>query len=606
MRFRALLLCGLIAGCPADDSPSNPGRPDAQGQATDGGHIDGGHVDAGGTPDAGVAPKPLRLTILHNNDGESQLLNAGSGLEDFGGIARFVAKHRQLRTAATAPSNDGLARGALSVSSGDNVLPGAEFQASFARGVPYFDSLALQHIGYDAIALGNHDFDLGPEVLADLIVGVMGESKFVSANLDFSMEPRLAALVGTRLVTRATIEVSPGIRVGIIGLTTPTITSISSPRRVAVDADVNAAVAREVTALEAEGIQHIVLISHLQELAREVALVTASRGIDVVVAGGGDELLANASNTLVPGDGPPVGPYPLVAPDAEGRNVPIVTTPGSYKYIGKLVVDFDLAGNVTGTQMDSGLLRVAGGAETDAVAPDPAVQAAIETPLSQALQGLATNTIATSAVPLDGQRASVRSRETNLGDLIADAFMFEATRLAPGFGFATPTVALMNGGGIRNDSIIPAGPITELATFDVLPFSNSLVVVPDVSPAALLGILEYAAREVGGGSFLHVAGMTVEVDYNAMSRVRTVTLTDGTVLVSNAQAAAGAPNVTIATISFLAGGGGGAPFSGLTANSLGATDQQALARFVADPAGLNGQITAAAYPVGGNGRLVVR
>ncbi|MFL7867330.1 MAG: bifunctional metallophosphatase/5'-nucleotidase, partial [Anaerolineales bacterium] len=102
------------------------------------------------------------LTLLHNNDGESQVVNAGSDLEDFGGAARFKAVVDNLRGAVTPSASEGV----LMISSGDNFLAGPEFTASLNNGVPFYDTIAMELIGYDAVALGNHDFDFGPDVLA--------------------------------------------------------------------------------------------------------------------------------------------------------------------------------------------------------------------------------------------------------------------------------------------------------------------------------------------------------------------------------------------------------------------------------------------------------
>src|SRR5918996_5844897 len=78
------------------------------------------------------------LTILHNNDGESQLLNAGSGLEDFGGADRFATVvQQQLRDAR----RNGC--GAVILSSGDNFLAGPEFEASLRNGPPFYDSILM-------------------------------------------------------------------------------------------------------------------------------------------------------------------------------------------------------------------------------------------------------------------------------------------------------------------------------------------------------------------------------------------------------------------------------------------------------------------------------
>ena len=111
------------------------------------------------------------LTVLHNNDGESDLLNLGSGLEDFGGAARFKTVVDQLKWTALNGLNGypNWWRGVVMVSSGDNFLAGPEFNASQEKGVPFFDTIAMDLIGYDAVAIGNHDFAFGPDVLADFV-----------------------------------------------------------------------------------------------------------------------------------------------------------------------------------------------------------------------------------------------------------------------------------------------------------------------------------------------------------------------------------------------------------------------------------------------------
>ena len=89
------------------------------------------------------------LTILHNNDGESKLLGA-PGQPDFGGVARFKTLVDQLRREATTGHHkpgQARKRGEIMLSSGDNFLAGPEFTASLRKGVPFYDSLALQQVG---------------------------------------------------------------------------------------------------------------------------------------------------------------------------------------------------------------------------------------------------------------------------------------------------------------------------------------------------------------------------------------------------------------------------------------------------------------------------
>ena len=148
------------------------------------------------------AKTKFSLTVLHNNDGESQLINAGSGIEDFGGVARFATLVDELRHDADhAPGKSA----SLLLSSGDNFLAGPEFKASQEKGVPFFDSTAIKLIGYDAMAIGNHEFDFGPDTLADFIEGIDGQLPFVSANLDFSGEPRLQALVDQGIIVNSLV-----------------------------------------------------------------------------------------------------------------------------------------------------------------------------------------------------------------------------------------------------------------------------------------------------------------------------------------------------------------------------------------------------------------
>ena len=188
-------------------------------------------------------------------------------------------------------------------SSGDNFLAGPQFSASLEHGVPFYDSLALRQIGYDAMAIGNHEFDFGPDVLADFIAGFGRQAPpFVSANLDVSDEPALAALAADGTIVASTTVRERGERIGVVGATTPQLASISSPRNVKVRENVADLVQDQVDALTRRGINKIIFISHLQSLAEDRELIPMLREVDVAIAGGGDELLADDDTPLVPGD----------------------------------------------------------------------------------------------------------------------------------------------------------------------------------------------------------------------------------------------------------------------------------------------------------------
>jgi 5'-nucleotidase len=319
--------------------------------------------------------------VLHNNDGESRLLSAGTGeLADFGGVARFATVVDNLRAEAEARQGR---RASILLSSGDNFLAGPEFNASLDKGVPYYDSLALSLIGYDAMAIGNHEFDFGPDVLADFIQGFTPRPPFVSANLDFRREPRLQALVDQGTIVKSVVLQERGMPIGIVGATTPLLPAISSPRNVVVDPAVAAAIQGQIDRLRAQRVQIIIVISHLQDVNQDLELAKQLRGVDIMIAGGGDELLANAGDLLVPGDtfNPDLS-YPLYATGADGAGIPVVTTAGNYKYVGRLVAEFDRRGNLIRVGNQSGPVRVAGGEQPDAVAPDPEVQAQVVEPVA--------------------------------------------------------------------------------------------------------------------------------------------------------------------------------------------------------------------------------
>ena len=576
-------------------------------------------------PPDDYAGAPFKVTVLHNNDGESQLVNAGSSIADYGGAARFKALVDTQKAAA--------GTNVLMLSSGDNFLAGPEFNLGLKHntdtGEPMYDTIAMALIGYDAVNLGNHDFDFGPDVLADFIEGyqapIAGTTwttpPYVSANLDMSAEPNLAALVDPlgpittvvdplKPIAKSTVVTVSGETIGIIGLETPNIASISSPRGVVVDRDVVKVVKDQVTALQAALVNKIILTSHLQSIDNEMALVAQVSGVDIVIAGGGDELLANSGDTLIPGDDDVFGTYPQWVQDKDDVYVPIVTTSGEYKYLGQLQAGFDGSGNLVGIGDDSGPLVVSTAAGNDAD-----MQMYVVDPVVKGLAVLKADKVATSEVDLDGRRNSVRFMETNEGNLIADSYIWQATQVADDFGVAVPDVAITNGGGIRNGTILPAGDLTVLDTFDMVPFPNFLTVVENVPIAHFKELLENAVSDIDGssGRFAQVAGfsMLYNPDETAQvvnddgyvltpgHRIRSVALDDGTVLIKDGAVVPGKPTVTIATIDFLVRGGDQYPFRDLPFTVLGATYQQALENYLRDLK----TVTAADYPEGGEGRI---
>jgi len=541
-------------------------------------------------PATAQAQDEVTITILHNNDGESNLLPDPDSGDP--GIARFVATLKQLQA-------DAAGDGVVTLTSGDNFLASKEFSASLSNGTPYYDSIALSGL-YDAMALGNHDFDFGPDVAEDFISGFDPAIPFLSANADFSAEEGLQALVDEGRIAASTVIETGGTQVGVIGAITPRLPNISSPRGVAISGDVAAAVNAEVAKLEADGVNKIILISHLQGLGQDQDLVPQLNGVDVVIAGGGDELLKNDGDSCIP-DEEAAAPYPLMIGDT-----PTVTGPGGYRCIGQLDVTFDADGNVTD------LAGSAIGVPLDGE-PDAEVQANVVDPITDALADLSNNVIGTSEVDLDGRRPSVRTMATNEGQLLADAILNVGQRRAPGFSAPVPVVAVTNGGGIRNDAVISAGDITEADTFDIAPFGN-FVVTGEVPRETFKNLLENAVSGLpeAEGRFAQVAGFTAvinpanpprEIDHEGDcaligdegARVVDITLSDGTQIVNDGILIDGPP-VNVATVNFLAGGGDCYPLGDIDFTPLGTVYQKALADYIANA--LDGSVTELAYGSG--------
>jgi 5'-nucleotidase len=239
-------------------------------------------------------------------------------------------------------------------------------------------------------------------------------------------------------------------------------------------------------------------------------------------------------------------------------------------------------------------------------------------------------------VGLDGRSATpIRTAEANLGNLLADSLLWHGTVYGSTLGTPIPTIAITNGGGIRNNSIIGPGLISVLNTFDIAPFNNTAVVVPNVSPARLKQLLENCVANVpgtpGGGSdtgrFGQISGftftwnsqgtrqLTTTSNIDVYTRTNTitqqgtrivdVTLNDGTAIIRNGAVVPGAPNVNIATVDFLAQGGDQYKLEDLPNVRLGAfTYQLVLENYIRQ--WLGGDINGMNYPATGERRIIRR
>ncbi|QVL52832.1 MAG: esterase-like activity of phytase family protein [Cyanobium sp. M30B3] len=526
----------------------------------------------------------------------------------------------------------------LTLSSGDAWIPGLFYGASapaygyrdqngnllgFGRG----DVLIQNALGVQAIAFGNHEFDQGPEVIKDLIGGsedFPGTAfPYLSSNLDFSTDVNLAGLVvpggqapEANSITSSVVFDVNGEQVGVVGATTPWLKTISSPGDVGIapapfsgtptPAELDALAAEiqsDVDALIAAnpGLNKVILLAHMQQLSIEQALAERLRHVDIIVAGGSNSRLFDADDSARPGDSTQ-GVYPIITSDADGKPVAVVNTDGTYKYLGRLVLDFDAAGTIIPESYDP---TISGAYRTDAAGLealnaedfiDARVQEVADT-LREVIVAQESEWFGVSDVFLNGNRnPGVRSEETNLGNLTADANLAYARQVDP-----TVMVSLKNGGGIRNSigqSLIPTGSVDGVpellptaAVFDAqgnvvkpeggisrndianaLSFNNGLSLV-SVTPAELKALIEFGvAAGAGGGRFPQVGGMAFSYDLSrpAGERVLNLTIEDqagndlDVVVRDGAVVGDPARSIRMVTLNFLAGGGDGYPFTSLT------------------------------------------
>ena len=558
----------------------------------------------------------------------------------------------------------------LTLSSGDAYIPGVFFSASEDAfgGAGRGDILIQNELGIQAIALGNHEFDVGTERIRDLVAGGEDDPEtpnidesfagaqfpYLSSNLDFSTDENLADLVvsddappeANSLTATTVIDVN-GEKVGVVGATTPTLPSISSPGDVTVlpgDFD-GQPTEMQLDALAAEiqtdvdellaanpGLNKVVVLSHMQQLNIEQALAARLTDVDIIVAGGSNTRLADETDRLRDGD-TAQGPYPVLATDANGEPVAVVNTDGNYKYVGRLVIDFDENGNIVPESYDA---TVSGAYATDEAGVaaldaqdlvDPEIQEIVDQ-LSEVIVSKESNVFGISEVFLNGTRGDVRTQETNLGNLTAEANLAIAKETDP-----SVVISIKNGGGIRDDigrSIVPAGGtgepellpteeipgvkpaggISETDIANTLRFNNGLTLLT-LTAEELLEIIEYGVGEtstddaVTPGRFPQVAGIEFSFDPTAAAGDRVQSLVvldedgnDADVVVQDGElVGAGDRTFRIVTLGFLANGGDGYPFpmrdvvdieaeedaarSGVATFAPDGTEQDALAEYLA-------------------------
>ncbi len=419
--------------------------------------------------------KEYKLTILHTNDHHGHFQKFSPyPVSDVGGLA---AQSTLVNIVRAEVEGDG--GHVLLLSAGD-----------VNTGVPASDLLdaepdlkLMNLIGYDAMALGNHEFDNAREVL--LKQRGWAEFPFLAANIVKKAD-------GQPLVDPYLIKDLDGLKVAILGLITPDVPILVFPDNVKdLEFKDPIATAKKYVPELKKRADLVVALSHLglypenSDKIGDVQLAEAVPDIDVIVGGHTHTSLED----------------PVVV----GKTL-IVQADGYSEHVGRLnlVIDSDTD---TVTTSSYALLPVNGKKRIKyndksyyqyvgtGYLEDQAILDA-ETPYLEIAKASLEKPVGKSLVELVGGKTSSRSGETNLGNMIADAM-----RIKTG-----ADVALQNGGGIRAG--IAPGEITYGDILTVQPFGNTLTEIA-VTGAQLKAVLDASAANIGGGGFMQVSGLTV-------------------------------------------------------------------------------------------------
>lgn len=437
-----------------------------------------------------ASAEPTKITFLHTND-----LYEISAKRGQGGFAELMTLLKAERAAA---------QHSITTFGGDLISPSV--MSGLTKGTQMIE--LMNAIGADVAVPGNHEFDFGPGIAARRI----GESKFpwLGANVlgkDGKPAVGMAAL--------HTVKVGD-FTVGFFGLLDPQTATLSSPGADIAFASVTETAAASVARLQEMGADVIVALTHLS-MADDLALARGVKGINAILGGHDHEPIAWR----------------------EGK-VSILKAGSDAHYLGALDLSVEWV-----ESRGKKKLRVVPAwrlTSTAGVAADPAIKAVVDGHNAR-LDADLNVPVGETKVVLDSQRASVRTAETNMGNLIADA-------MRAGVG---ADIAIGNGGGIRGDRTYDAGTVlTRKDVLTELPFGNVTVLL-EMSGADVLAALENGVSQVEekAGRFPQVSGLSFTYDPAAAAGSRVVEVKIGGKALDKAK------TYKVATNDYMAGGGDG-------------------------------------------------
>jgi len=429
------------------------------------------------------------ITILHTNDFHMYLLGTtDSKNQPVGGSARIYTIVEQERSYNPERT--------LLVDAGDAIGGGPPIGAFF-YGKDVVE--VYNAMGYNYATFGNHEFDWGKDLLAERV----SEAKYTyvcsnvidtKTNSSYMSKPYDIKSLGF-------------VNLGIFGLDNPQLPVLVNPKGIeGLEVLDPVKTASNVVSTLSGSANYIILLSHL-----------GYTGTDYYTGEIGDKELASqvsGINLIIGGHS-----HTVLDKPTKVNNTYIVQTGNYGLNLGEVKLYFETTANsVKLTKFDYKLVPI------DSKVQENASIVSIIKPYNDEITKKMSEVIGEALVDMNGKRADVRSKETNLGDYIAD-WMKE---------IAGADIAITNGGGIRDS--MPKGPITIGTVYTVLPFDNYLNLLELKGSDVIAGLENgFSQVESGAGRFPQISGIRVKVNLKNPpgKRVVEATLADGTPLDPN-------------------------------------------------------------------------
>ena len=344
----------------------------------------------------------------------------------------------------------------------------------------------MNHVGYDAIALGNHELDYGAAQMFNITDSL--NAPVLCANLK-NVQTDVYPYPAYHIVKYGDVDIA---YIGFTTTTSGTVTSLSdeqgNPLYSFMREDFYLNAQHFIDKARKDGADYVIALSHLGDSQSEshpssIGLIANTTGLDAVIDGHDHHIIEEQFIN-----------------DNEGKPVLLTSSGTNFQYVGQLTID------------TKGGIRSALVSTSDSgIAPDNATQQFVDQ-IKQEVEGLGNFVIGHSNVKLtindeNGKRI-VRKQETNIGDFCADAFR----------AFTGADIALVNGGGIRKD--INKGEILFNDLYNVMPFGD-MIATGDITGEHLADVLEYAVSYLPAeaGVFMQVSGLRFKINPDIPSPV---------------------------------------------------------------------------------------